>query len=1112
MIPALITNREDVDSLTRQLEMHFLHNPEPGLLFALLTDFPDADSETLPEDEPLLKYAGSAIEKLNTKYRRSISPDHSSNDDSTVEVFEVESIQNDEQFSRPAIEDVQVFYLLHRKRLWNPSEGRWMGWERKRGKLHELNQLLRGGKELSFSNITGNTKKSEALQSVRFVITLDADTVLPHGAARRLVGTLAHPLNHARFTEADGKVSSGYTVLQPRMEIHPRSANHSWFTRIFAGDTGLDLYTRAVSDAYQDLFGEGSYVGKGIYDVDAFERSVNHHIPENKVLSHDLLEGIMGRAGLVTDITMVEDYPPNYFVQVKRQQRWIRGDWQLLPWLLRPDKFGVNFSAIDQWKMLDNLLRSLLSPALLLIFFLGLLSMPSLSGLWISILLLSLGIPLLTSMVRGTLQTIGGKSIAASFHPLRWDVFRWLLAVAFIPYEAYNSLDAIFTTLYRMLVSHHDLLQWTTAAQTARVFGLETHRNEAWLKMSVSTLVAVVLGGGIQIVHSSQSQGVAPALIVAAPLLLLWMFSPMIAQWVDRPIVYRKTPLSDEQAGLFRQVARRTWGFFERFVGPEDHWLPPDHFQESPVGIIAHQTSPSNIGLLLTSTLAAYDMGYLDQLGLATRLSTTIETLDQMERFRGHFFNWYDTITLQPLTPRYVSTVDSGNLAASLIITAQAAKSMPSTFIFRWELWQGYLDTLSNLTEILTGMRKPEFDRQVEEIDARIFKMRDKILAVRTEPRQWYSIFQVVSGSFWQDLSSRLGELVTVGSSAFTLESLRKLEEVASQVDRHHQAIQRTLGELVPWIILLEHPPVLFSDSPYLEVLNELRTNLPYNPILGQINTAIKVGLGHTAALRDLLHEKSTLTGGVSKPEDEGADWNAQARIAEGWLDAIDRALAQARTNANALISTYALLAAHAEQFVDEMDFKFLYHPERRVFHIGYNLDAGLLDNNHYDLLASEARIASIIALAKGEIPHSHWLQLSRPLTRVEGEYVLLSWSATMFEYLMPPLFLRSYPGTLLSDSTQGAVLHQIAYGKSKGVPWGISEAGFFRFDANRNYQYRAFGVPGLGFKRGLGDDLVIAPYASLMAIGYDAPAVAKNLVSLMEKNCFGLYGMYEVH
>ena len=526
-----------------------------------------------------------------------------------------------------------------------------MGWERKRGKLHELNQLLRGGKELSFSNITGNTKKSEALQSVRFVITLDADTVLPHGAARRLVGTLAHPLNHARFTEADGKVSSGYTVLQPRMEIHPRSANHSWFTRIFAGDTGLDLYTRAVSDAYQDLFGEGSYVGKGIYDVDAFERSVNHHIPENKVLSHDLLEGIMGRAGLVTDITMVEDYPPNYFVQVKRQQRWIRGDWQLLPWLLRPDKFGVNFSAIDQWKMLDNLLRSLLSPALLLIFFLGLLSMPALSGLWISILLLSLGIPLLTSMVRGTLQTIGGKSIAASFHPLRWDIFRWLLAVAFIPYEAYNSLDAIFTTLYRMLVSHHDLLQWTTAAQTARVFGLETHRNEAWLKMSVSTLVAVILGGGIQIVHSSQSHGVAPALIVAAPLLLLWMFSPMIAQWVDRPIVYRKTPLSDEQAGLFRQVARRTWGFFERFVGPEDHWLPPDHFQESPVGIIAHQTSPSNIGLLLTSTLAAYDMGYLDQLGLATRLSTTIETLDQMERFRGHFFNRYDTITLTAAYP-----------------------------------------------------------------------------------------------------------------------------------------------------------------------------------------------------------------------------------------------------------------------------------------------------------------------------------------------------------------------------------------------------------------------------------------------------------------------------
>jgi cyclic beta-1,2-glucan synthetase len=1110
VIPALITSHEEIDSLARQLEMHFLRNPEPGLLYALLTDFRDADSENLPEDEDLVQYATAAIEKLNAKYQHSIPDNITSDDDIAVQLLEAGNIARDEQAHPAGMGHMQLFYLLHRKRLWNQSEGRWMGWERKRGKLHELNQLLRGGKNLSFSTITGNSEKSAGLQCVHFVITLDADTILPRGAARRLAGTLAHPLNHARFNDTTGQVVSGYTVLQPRMEIHPRSANHSWFTRIFAGDTGLDLYTRAVSDAYQDLFGEGSYVGKGIYDVDAFERSLGQRIPENSVLSHDLLEGIMGRAGLVTDITMIEDYPPNYFVQIKRQQRWIRGDWQLLPWLIQPGKFRVKFSAIDRWKMLDNLLRAMLAPALMLIFFLGIISMPDLAGFWMAIILLSLGIPLLTSLARSTLQTLSGEKFDAIFHPLKWNIVRWILAIAFLPYEAYNSLDAILTTLYRLLISHRDLLQWTTAAQTARLFGLQAHRNTAWLRMSASTLLTFILAGGIQTVYSITGSGFAPALAYALPFLLLWMLSPLIALWISRSITHRTIPLSEEQAGLFRQVARRTWGFFERFVGPEDHWLPPDHFQEEPVGIIAHHTSPSNIGLLLTSTLAAYDLGYLDQLGLATRLSTTVDTLDQLERFRGHFLNWYDTLTLQPLKPRYISTVDSGNLAASLIVIAQACKSMANERVFRWDLWQGYLDTLSNLSETLTGMRKAEYDRQVEEINRRILKMHNEILAVRTEPNRWFALFQTVNGQFWQDLSNRLSELVKVGSSAFDLEALRKLQEVAAQVERHHQAIQQTLAELVPWIHLLEQIPALFNETQFSQGLATLKANLPYNPSLGQIRTCAIDGLTNIAALRDLLKVNQPVPTPESLSEREVADWKTLTQSAGEWLDALEQALAQARTNAEALMNRFSQIAVRTEQFVKDMDFQFLFSPQRRVFHNGFNLDAGQLDNNYYDLLASEARIASIIAIAKGEVPQSHWLQLGRPLTRVESEYVLLSWSATMFEYLMPPLFLRSYPGTLLADSTQGAILHQIAYGKEKGVPWGISESGFYRFDTNQNYQYRAFGVPGLGFKRGLGDDLVIAPYASLMAIGYNPQAVAQNLVSLMKHNCFGLYGLYE--
>ena len=1100
VIPALITSHREIDNLTRQLELTFLRNSDSGLLFALLTDFADADSETLPEDEEMISYAAAEIEKLNTKYGRSIPDCDTTADSSVAQLLEVGNLTRDEQSQQSSVEGAQLFYLLHRKRLWNQSEGRWMGWERKRGKLHELNKLLRGSKDTSFSTVTGVTTDNAELQCVRFVITLDADTILPRGAARRLAGTLAHPLNRAKFNDSTGQVFSGYTILQPRMEIHPRSANYSWFTRIFAGDTGLDLYTRAVSDAYQDLFGEGSYVGKGIYDVDAFERSVDRHIPENTVLSHDLLEGILGRAGLVTDITMVEDYPSNYYVQVKRQQRWIRGDWQLLPWLIQPVKFRIKFTGIDRWKVIDNLLRAMLAPSLLFIFFFGTISMPDLIGLWMIIVLLSLGIPVLTSMARSAIQTLGGESFSAAFHPLGWSFVRWSLAVAFLSYEAYNALDAILTTLYRLFISHRNLLQWTTAAQTARLFGLQVYRNTAWLRMIASTLIVIIFAGGIQLVYSITGSGVSPALSFAIPLLLLWMFSPLIAQWIDQPIIQHTKPLSKEQTILFRQVARRTWGFFERFVGPEDHWLPPDHFQEAPVGIIAHHTSPSNIGLLLTSTLAAYDLGYLDQLGLATRLSITMDTLDQLERFRGHFLNWYDTLTLQPLKPRYISTVDSGNLAASLIVTAQACKNMPTERIFRWDLWQGYLDTLSNLTEILKGMRKAEFDQPVQEINYKITEMNDKILAVRMEPNRWFALFQTINGLFWPDLSKRLIRLIEVGSAAFDLEALRKLQEVASQVERHHQALQRTLTELVPWIHLLEQVPVLLNETQFELELSTLRTNLPYNPRLGQVRTYATAGLTSTAALRNLLKENQLNHVHESDPE----------RAAMEWLEALDQSLTQAGTNADELLNSYTQRAISAERFVMEMDFQFLYHPERRVFHNGFNLDNGQLDNNCYDLLASEARIASIIALAKGEVPQSHWMQLSRPLTRVEGTYVLLSWSATMFEYLMPTLFLRSYPGTLLADSAQGAVLHQIAYGKAKGVPWGISESGFYLFDANQNYQYRAFGVPGLGFKRGLGDDLVVTPYASLMAIGYNPHAVAQNLGSLIELNNFGLYGLYE--
>jgi cyclic beta-1,2-glucan synthetase len=1097
VIPTLITNHEEIDSLAQQLELHYLRNPEPGLLFALLSDFQDANSESSPEDEDLLRYAQAAIANLNAKYASFSSANGKGN------VSENESINGENKNSDP------LFYFFHRKRIWNPSERKWMGWERKRGKLHELNLLLRGGKNLSFIPMTDGTILSTgALQQVRFVITLDTDTILPRGSAVRLAGTLAHPLNRAVFDESTGQVVAGYTVLQPRMEIHPKSSNHSWFTRFFAGDAGLDLYTLAVSDAYQDLFGEGIYVGKGIYDVDAFERSVDKHIPENSVLSHDLLEGLMGRAGLVTDITMIEDYPQNYFTQVMRQRRWIRGDWQLLPWLFNNNHKGLVFSVIDRWKMLDNLRRALLAPALLLIFIIGLIFLPGLAGLWTGIILFSLGVPLLTGIAISTQQILKGEFFSIALRPLGWNLLRWLLAIAFLPYEAYISVDAMFTTLYRMLISHHDLLQWTTAAQTARIFGSQARRNLAWQKMGATTIVGLLLSLGLQLFSGFTGNNIALPIVYAAPVLFLWFFSPLFVWWINRPITFLMIPLNEDQVDLLRQVTRRTWGFFERFVGPEDHWLPPDHYQESPVGTVAHRTSPTNIGMLLTSTLAAYDLGYLDQLGLSTRLMNTIDTLDSLERFRGHFLNWYDTLTLQPLHPRYISTVDSGNLAASFLITAQACKKMPDEPIFRWDLWQGYLDTLGNLTETLTGMLKPEFDKQVDEINQRILAIRSQILAVQFQPNRWYALFQKVSGPFWKDISQRLMKLVEVGSSAFDLGTLEKLQEVAAQVERHHTAVQRTITELVPWIPLLEDYPEKFREAKFVPLMADLRANLPSNLSIGKVLKYPQSALTKIHFLRNLLVEKSDSVEAAGAPiillEDE------KNQSAQEWLDELVQALGHAETNSDALLSRFAHLLERSERYISEMDFRFLYSAQRRVFHIGYNFDADQLDQNYYDLLASEARIASIIAIAKGDVPQSHWLQLGRPVTRVNGLYVLLSWSGTMFEYLMPPLFLRSYPGTLLADSTRGAVLRQIAYGKTKGVPWGISESGFYRFDANQNYQYRAFGVPGLGFKRGLGDDLVIAPYASLLAVGFDPHAVVHNLSSLIEHNLLGLYGVYE--
>ncbi len=639
VIPTLLTDAAEINSLLQQLELHYLRNDDAALFFALLTDFTDAPNQQMPEDENLIRRTQAGISALNAKYRLGAPP----------------------------------FYLFHRERQWNPAQGSWMGWERKRGKLVEFNHLLRGDETTSYTVQFGDLS---VLPQIKYVITLDADTILPEGGARRLVATLAHPLNRAEYDPDSGKVVSGYSILQPRIEIKPASANRTRFTRIFAGDVGLDLYTHAASDVYQDLFGEGSYVGKGIYDVDVLESALANRIPENALLSHDLFEGIHARVALVSDIALLEEYPAGYLAHTRRLHRWIRGDWQLLPWLLPRIPTGEagetlpnTFSTLDRWKILDNLRRSLVAPALLVLLgatWLGLIGSPLLGML---IALAALGFPLFLSLYSGLRHRSPAESMRAVLRSRRVDALRWLLALVFLPYEAFLTLSAISTTLVRLLVTRRRMLQWTTAAQTARFFRADRGSESTWREMIVVPVLAGMFG--LMIVFTTPA-----ALPFALPILTLWFISPQVAYWISLPTTRAEAALSVKQEGALRHLARQTWLFFEQTVGPEDHWLPPDHFQEAPRQT-AHRTSPTNVGLLLTSTLAAYDLGYTGQLDLITRLQATFDTLDQLEHYRGHLLNWYDTESLAALEPRYVSTVDSGNLAGCLLVVEQACLAFP---------------------------------------------------------------------------------------------------------------------------------------------------------------------------------------------------------------------------------------------------------------------------------------------------------------------------------------------------------------------------------------------------------------------------------------------------
>ena len=964
VVPTMLRRAEDGAALAEGLELRWLANRDPALRFALVTDFADAPTQEIPGDAEALAGARGAVAALNARHGHDGSG---------------------------------PFLLLHRPRRHNPVEGCWMGWERKRGKLEHLNALLRRGERQHFSVIDGD---EVALQGIRYVIVLDTDTQLPPGAARRLVATMAHPLMHPHH-DRNNVVSAGHALLQPKVAISSASAVGSRFARLSAPEPGIDAYSGVSADLWQDLCDQGSFVGKGIYDVVAFDRALSGRFPADTILSHDLIEGCYARAGLVSDVALVEDQPASLLADRARRHRWMRGDWQIAAWLMPWVRDGAgrmvrnHLSLLARWKILDNLRRALVPPAVLALVVIDLclgsggLACAALGILW-----------LVTPIIAGGLAT-----------PRRADHIRWRvhlngvgrrfvselaglgLTLVMLPAEALLSLHALVVALWRTHVSGKKRLAWMTSSDAERL----AHSDVLGIYRSLWScpFAGLALLTALPVV--------APATQVVMVLFAgAWLVAPLIAWWLSRPLKPAITRLSGADRDLVALIARTTWRWFETFVTESEHWLPPDNVQEQPVALIAHRTSPTNIGMALLADLAANDLGYLPTNTLIERCGRTLDTLERLERHRGHFFNWYDTHTLLPLSPRYVSTVDSGNLVGALLVLTQGLQAL--------ERQQ------ADPTRVIDGLRTTA-----------------AVLATACDA--YPQAHGVVA-----DLRHRLMDMSSVMPVA------ARLTVLAEWAAAQEPALQGAGDDAVWWLRAL-------------------------------IRQAHGWAAFHRDMGWDVEHPTTLLAGG----------------------DAARRVVEQAHR-----------LAHRATALADAMDFRPLYHQRRRLFAIGMQAEESRVDRSCYDLLASEARLTSYLAVARGHAPLEHWFALGRPLVDVDGRAALVSWSGSMFEYLMPDLLMPEFPDTLLATGQRAMLTRQIQYGQSNHIPWGVSESGYHLTDAAQQWQYRGFGVPGLGLKHGLGDDLVVAPYASALALLIDPAAAVANLQRLRSDGMFARHGFYE--
>jgi len=1040
VMPTLLTTRAEVDEQIERLEVHYLASPDGELYFALLSDFTDSATETAPGDDGLVGAAAAGIARLNNRHG-------------------------------PGPAGAR-FSLLYRKRIWDEAEGCWMGWERKRGKLHELNRLLRGATDTTF---VGNDEHAPAVpDGVHYVVTLDADTRLPRGAAKRMVGKMAHPLNAPLFDKQRGRVVEGHGVLQPRITASlPTGREGSVFQRVFSSGAGIDPYAFTISDVYQDLLDEGSYSGKGIYDVDMFEAALAGRVPDDTLLSHDLFEGTFARSGLASDVELVEEFPSRYDVAAARQHRWARGDWQLLPWILGrahgsnagdaatspPRDSRSSIPSLGRWKMIDNLRRTLSAPMTLLALVAGWRLLLPAAAIWSAFIVATIAtgpmLPFVTGIIPRRRDISKRSHILAVGTDLVGGLSQVAMMLTLLAHQAWLMSDAILRTLYRLCVSHRLLLEWTTAAQakqTARpdVRGYYGMMAGGWALAAAAVIVVASTGRG-------------GSAAIAAPFVILWMLSPYIARWASLPPPIDGTKeLSITAATSLRLTARRTWRFFEKFVTAEDNMLPPDNFQEDPKPVLAHRTSPTNIGLYLLSIVAAHDFGWIGTHETVERLGATLDAMKRMEQFRGHLYNWYGTRDLRPLDPKYVSSVDSGNLAGHLIALGNACREMIVRPVVDRQWLRGIEDSIAIVRESLAKLAT---DRRSYTVTPRQLEEGLDAIAplIQSDPRS------VVELAAWLTELAAAGDSVTDIARALTLER-NDLEG----------------GDILEWAEALR--ACIGSHQRDIELLRPWATR-----------ARVKTG---ALTLDGAIRADSIPTLG------DLPDLYSDAASRDPMLD--KAAAARASDAARSLERRLMEIAATAGKMVDAMKFDFLFDPARQLLSIGYRVTDGSLETNCYDLLASEARLASFVAIAKGEVPSRHWFRLGRAMTPVDRGSALISWSGSMFEYLMPSLVMRAPAGSLLEQTNRLVVRRQMTYGAELGVPWGVSESAFNARDLELTYQYSNFGVPGLGLKRGLSENAVIAPYATALAAMVDPEGAAQNFARLLRAGGLGHFGWYE--